>query len=298
MTWTQRGGLAHTSSKLSEAIESRVNAVHKDNKAIKVGLDALQHDQDRQRYYQVMDWISSANFPAQQSDLISRMQKDTGQWFLNSPEFTKWVDGASQTLFCPGIPGAGKTMMAAITVDHLQKTVQAHDVGVTYIYCNYKARGDQTALSLLAAILKELVQDRPSIVTPLFTLYDKHVVRKTRPLLDEIIGALQSMLANYSRVYVVVDALDECAHSDRNELLGRLRSLQNKTYLHLMATSRDISDVVERFDGMPKLEVRALDADIKRYVIGQTNRLPRCIQRDGELQRLVQEKIAEAVDGM
>jgi hypothetical protein len=275
-----------------------VNVVYKDSKAIKVGVHALQHDQDRQRHFQVMDWISSANFPAQQSDLIYRRQEGTGLWFLDSPEFAEWVCGASRTLFCPGIPGAGKTIMAAVTVDYLQETVQAQDVGVAYIYCNYKARADQTALNLLTAILKQLVQDRPSIAKPLSSLYDYHVVRQTRPSLDETMSALQSIFGNYSRVYVVIDALDECALGDRDELLDRLHSLQSKTDLRLMATSRDISDVVERFNGMPRLEVRADDADIKRYIIGQTKRLPRCIRRDGELQRLVQDKIAEAVDGM
>lgn len=275
-----------------------MNAVYRDSKAIKVGVDGLQHDQDRQKHYQVMDWISSAKFPAQQSDLISRRQEDTGLWFLNSLAFTEWVCGASRTLFCPGIPGAGKTIMTAITVDYLQNTVQAQDVGVAYIYCNYKECADQTALSLLTAILKQLVQDRPSIAKPLSSLYDYHVVRKTRPSLDETMGALQSILANYSRVYVVIDALDECAQGDRDELLDKLRSLQSRTDLRLMATSRFIPDVVEQFNGIPELEVRADSADIKRYVGGQTNRLRKCIQRDNELQKLVQSKIAEAVDGM
>jgi hypothetical protein len=64
-----------------------------DNKVIKVGVDAIQQDQDRQRHHLIMDWLSSADFPAQQSDFISRRQEETGLWFLNSHEFTGWVSG-------------------------------------------------------------------------------------------------------------------------------------------------------------------------------------------------------------
>jgi hypothetical protein len=71
-----------------------------------------------------MDWLSSDDIPAQYADLIARRQVDTGLWFLNSSNFTEWIHGASQTLFCPGIPGAGKMTMAAIVVDHLLNTIR------------------------------------------------------------------------------------------------------------------------------------------------------------------------------
>jgi hypothetical protein len=39
---------------------------------------------------------------------------------------------------CPGIPGAGKTVLAAITIDHLSKKELSSSVGLAYIYYNYK----------------------------------------------------------------------------------------------------------------------------------------------------------------
>lgn len=41
-----------------------------------------------------------------------------------------------------GIPGAGKTMVAAITVDYLLNLVQNSLYGVAFVYCNYKAQAD------------------------------------------------------------------------------------------------------------------------------------------------------------
>lgn len=247
-----------------------------------------------------MDWLSPDDFPAQHADLIARRQSDTGLWFLDSPEFTEWVHGASQTLFCPGIPGAGKTMMAAIVIDHLLNTVQTADVGVAYLYCDYKRQAEHTTPKLLAAVLKQLVQDRPSIAQPLSGLYDHHQLRRTRLLPKETLRALRSVLGNYSKVYVVIDALDECPERDsnRSQLLELCRSLQEQTDLRLMATSRHIPDIVAEFKGMPQVEVHASNADVKRYVEGQIDRLAKCVQRDRDLQELVKERIVKAADGM
>ncbi|KAF1362416.1 hypothetical protein EJ07DRAFT_163659 [Lizonia empirigonia] len=274
--------------KLSQAIESRVSSLQDDNKNIKGGVDAIRQNQDLQRHRLIMDWLSSDDFPAQHADFVARRQADTGLWFLHSPEFTEWVHGASKTLFCPDIPGAGKTMMAAIAVDHLHSTVQTPDVGVAYLYCNFKRRVDQIAPNLLAAILKQLVQGRPSIAQPLSSLYDHHQPRGTRLSLEETLSALQSVLAAYSKVYLVIDALDECPNRDRN----------SKRDLRLMTTSRAIPDIAEEFKDMPRVEVRASEADVKRYVVGQIDRFTKCVQRDGDLQELVQNKVVQAVDGM
>ena len=108
------------------------------------------------------------------------------------------------------------------------------------------------------------------------------------------------MLNHYSGVYVVINALDERPDKDgtHSQLLAKLRDLQCKTNLRLMVSSRFIPDIVVEFRLMPMLEVRASDADVEQFVGAQTYRLPKCVQRDDELQGFVQDKIVEAVEGM
>jgi hypothetical protein len=65
-----------------------------------------------------------------------------------------------------------------------------------------------------------------------------------------------------------------------------------------MATSRFIPDIEDAFRKARRLEVQASREDIKRFVVGQTYRLPACIQRSTALQEMVQEKIVDAVNGM
>ena len=259
---------------------------------------SLVQEPKRQRHRTITDWVSLIDFAAQQSDIISRRQEGTGVWFTDSPEFLDWLQSSNQTLFCPGIPGAGKTMIAAITVDHLWKHIQGQDIGVAYIYCNYKTQADQKAANLAATILKQLIQERPSIAEPAISLYDRHADRRTRPSLEEILSALQAVVSSYSKVYVVVDALDECVNHDRTQLLAMLRNLQSKGNLSFMVTSRFIPEVEQQFSSSPLLAVRADDSDVKRFVAGQMSRLPRCVQRDNELQETIQDGISTAVEGM
>ncbi|RYP66703.1 hypothetical protein DL771_007636 [Monosporascus sp. 5C6A] len=278
--------------KLLQATKTSVDTTH-------TTVSALHDTQYLQRHDEIMQWLSPTDFPAQQHDIISRKQEGTGQWFLDSAEFKGWLQGLDKTLFCPGIPGAGKTMMAAIAIDHLCRTAQCHNTGVAYLFCNYKAQANQSAPSLLAALLKQLVQSRPDIAAPMTRIYDHHS-KRIRPSLDDISGALQSACSSYTAVHIVVDALDECADKDgeRGRLINKLRELQATTDVRLLFTSRFMPEITQNFQSNAILEVCASEEDVRRFVEGQMPRLPNCIQRDQQLKNAVQNKIVEAVDGM
>ncbi|KFY17788.1 hypothetical protein V492_00386 [Pseudogymnoascus sp. VKM F-4246] len=279
--------------KLSQALKN-------DTTVITSTVRSLQENQDSQQYRVITDWLSSTDFPAQQSDFIGRRAEGTGQWFVVSPEFTNWLQETKQRLFCPGIPGAGKTMITAIAVDYIWKAFQGNNVGIAYVYCNYKRQETQTATDLLAAILKQLVQERPLYGEPVATLHKRHADRRTRPSLDEICSALNSVLINYAKAYIIIDALDECIDSDgtRSDLLTILQNLQAKSNISLMATSRFNARIEQSFQGSSMLEIQASDADVTQFVAGYIRRLPKCVQRDPELQAEIQDGIVQAVDGM
>ncbi|PZC96368.1 ankyrin repeat domain containing protein [Pyrenophora tritici-repentis] len=284
--------------KLSKAIKDDTSFVRAHVPIIQSGVDTIRQSQDSAKHRRLIEWLSTSDYPAQQSDIIKRRQEGTGQWFLDAPELAYWLNESNATLLCLGIPGAGKTMIAAIAIDHLLNTVQNSSHGVAYVYCNYKAREEQDVLSLLAAILKQLVQGRLSMVDHIERLYQKHANRGTKPSLDEVYSALRDVLAHYSSVHIVIDALDECQDATRRQFLAKLRNLQATQDIRLMATSRFIPNVEDAFGEAPRLEVQASREDVKRFVAGQTYQLPACIQRSIALQEIVQKKITDAVDGM
>lgn len=237
------------------------------------------------------------DFAAEQHGIIMQRHEGTGQWFLSAPKFQNWLHGGDKTLFCPGIPGAGKTMMAAIAIDHI--SALRDEMGLAYIFCRYKAQADQSVSSLLAALLKELVQSRPQTAAAT-TLTQRHFKRRNRPSLNELFEALQSVCADYPTVHIVVDALDECddRRGDRSTLVDKLCDLQAGANVRLLFTSRSIPEIEQKFQSKPRLQVHANEEDVRQFVAGQMQRLSNCIQRDDELKCAAQNTIVNAVDGM
>jgi hypothetical protein len=250
---------------------------------------------------ELLTWLTPVDYATQQSDFISRRQEGTGQWLLDSDQFRTWVDQNNQTLFCPGIPGAGKTINTAIIINELYTKFQNDaSVGIAYIYCNFRQKHEQKPIDLLTSLLKQLIQGLPSVPQSIQRLYEQHQHRRTRPLIDEISQALQSIVHDYSKAFIIIDALDECqvSHGGRKRLLTELFSLQTKTAANLFVTSRFIPEIEKEFNGSPSLEIRANNDDVQRYLNGQMTRLRPFVSRNLTLQEEIKNEITKAVDGM
>jgi hypothetical protein len=273
--------------------------------AVRESLDQsnqLQENLERRQNHQIiLDWLSAIDYAPQQNDFISRRQEGTGQWLLDSTEFQIWLDTDKQTLFCPGIPGAGKTILMSIVVNDLaMRFADDPTIGIAYIYFNFRRQEEQKAEELLANLLKQLAQCGSSLPDSMESLYDKHKGKHTRPSINEISKAIQSLSAIYSRVFIIVDALDECQASNgcRARFLSEIFSLQEECGVNLLVTSRFIPDITERFKQAITLKIRASDEDVRRYIDGHMFRLPGFIVRSLELQEEVKTKIIESVQGM
>jgi len=299
-----KGASNSTQTRFSE-LEDSLTRVHGSQAGIKEGIDRLRnrHDdsQSAEERKEILGWLTPVDYVAQQNDFLARRQPGTGQWLLDSTEFKEWVANGNQTLFCPGIPGAGKTILTSIIVEELaDRFWDDEGIGIAYVYCNFRRKDDQKADDLLASLLKQLTQRGPSFLERLRSLYYKHKGRRTRPSLDEISGTLQAVATTYSRVFVIIDALDECQSSDghRAKFLSELFDLQTKCGVSLFATSRYIAEITEKFEGSMSLEIRASDQDVQRYVEGHLSLLPSFVERNAELQEDISTHIVRAVDGM
>ena len=259
-------------------------------------LNKHQDDQDRR---DIIDWLSSTNFPAQQSDFVKRRQEGTGQWLLDSDEYKKWLVEPGQTLFCPGIPGAGKTIITAIIIESLLDRYEANeDIGVAFLYCNYKKHQEQGLEDLLASLLKQLVQERRTFPREVESLHQRHIGRRTRPSIGELKEALSSTISGYSKVFFLIDALDECATVERNHLLKEVFQLQNDAHVNVFATSRFIDNITVQFSGKLSREIRASEPDVRRYLDNRMSQLPTCVLKQPDLQEQIICGIQKAADGM
>ncbi|KAG9505106.1 hypothetical protein J7337_002072 [Fusarium musae] len=153
---------------LSTALES----IQSTQETVSNSLDNLATAEAAERRLKILDWITPMDFKSDQEDHLDRLQPGTGQWLLDSAQFKQWVGVKYQTLYCPGIPGAGKTILTSLIINHLQNQYQPENVGVAYIYCNFSRQGDQTPKALLASLLRQTIQRKGQIDTQVTRLYE------------------------------------------------------------------------------------------------------------------------------
>ncbi|KAJ5177143.1 uncharacterized protein N7482_003020 [Penicillium canariense] len=254
---------------------------------------------EKEEDLKMLNSITPINYSPQQSDFLGRRQHGTGQWLLDSTQFNKWKATKNQTMFCPGMPGAGKTIISSIVVDHLDQEFQANStVGLAYIYYNFKRQDDQMINNLLASLLKQLAKRCVALPDSIKELYWYHKAKQTRPSADEISKCLHIVAATFSKLFIIVDALDECQASSRLPFISELFNLQTRHSANIFATSRFIPEIIDQFKDSISLEIRATDEDVRIYLESHMGQLRPYVLENCQLQEEIKTSISDAVDGM
>jgi len=119
----------------------------------------------------------------------------------------------------------------------------------------------------VSSLLQQLLQRRDSIPDSIYASYRKHTKRGTRPTLDEWTDLLETEIQTYwKRIYIVIDALDECDEETRVSLLKKVRGLPKS---NLLVTSRPNYAIRMEFRDSPSVEIRAIEDDLIKYIEGR-----------------------------
>ncbi|KAF8206616.1 ankyrin repeat-containing domain protein [Mycena galopus ATCC 62051] len=246
-----------------------------------------------------LNWLSPINFFTRQEDIFQVRQKGTGEWLLAHPRFQEWKSGFRRTLWCRGTPGAGKTVIASIIVNHLSDDCEDNqNLGVACIYLNHKEANDQTPSKLLAALWRQLVHGR-DVGSIAKKLYQQHREKGTVPSLEKLLDMLSSCLKEFSKVFVIVDAVDEYPEFQRHVLFQHLAAISSN--VNFVITSRPhISLESFSFPDLETLDIQATPEDIREYINAQiySSRLSQHVKDLPTLQEEIHSKIIGAVDGM
>lgn len=192
----------------------------------------------------------------------------------------------------------------SIIVNHLLSTFDDSETAVAWIYLNYRANSLQTSRNLLGSLLQQLVGKRLSVSRDVRKLYEEHHSRGSLPGTEAIFYALSTEIATCTKIFIVVDALDEVESRTRAELLDVLRSLE----VNLLITSRPLPEIEIELKGSKTLEIRTsnIENDVRRFVDAElptnsprhSNRLHRLLKKGPGLQEFMINKIVKNSGGM
>lgn len=184
--------------------------------------------------------------------------------------------------------------LSSIVVQHLRTNLPGDNIGVGAIYLNYKENDAHSPSKLLAALWRQLVLKKP--ISTVEELYNKHREPGTRPSMDDDLRVLRSVISEYSKVFIIVDALDE--YLQRDCLLQLLAQLVPT--VNLMLTSRP--PIVKcHFANSPIIDITATVEDIRAYIskkIEDSTRLSKHLRDAPGLKAEIEEKVVQSNAGM
>lgn len=172
---------------------------------------------------------------------------------------------------------------------------------MVWIYGDYKERLEQALSNIIASLVKQIIYQRGELSNEVEDLYKTHRGRESCPTLREIRKLLHSEVREFSKVFIVIDAIDEIANGQgqTRTLAEELRALPRNVYI--MVTTRPIPAIEAEFASFTRLEIRAVDEDVRSYVISRMSRenlLAKHIQAEPTLAETITSKVMGNVQGM
>ncbi|KAL6796987.1 hypothetical protein J3E68DRAFT_402406 [Trichoderma sp. SZMC 28012] len=210
-------------------------------------------------------WRGCADYVTAHESAREFRLEGTGLWLLNHAHFRRWLIGerVANTLFCPGEPGSGKTILTSLAIDEVQKWQQnntSSNVGLAYFYFSY--RRPIPMRNVVLTLLQQLYLQSLSPIDEL-TVLEKLAAKSEYIPFASVVSALLTISRQFSKVYIILDALDECAPGYRPDLLHLLTSITDSP-TRLLASSRP-HQTFGVLEGGPKIEILPPKGDIEHY---------------------------------
>ncbi|KAJ3538616.1 hypothetical protein NM208_g5829 [Fusarium decemcellulare] len=259
---------------------------------------------DDKRHNDVLSVFEKAS-PHREFETNRKLRHDlTGLWLTEGPDFQDWYTTPGSKIWFTGIPGAGKSVLAAAIIEECLRRNAVHSgTGLAYFFCTYRDESTHSATSILSSLCAQLALQNESAFRKLEEYYDE--LRSDRylprePSAEGLTKVLHRMGTVYSRVYLVVDGLDECGDHVATSVrkLASLVTSQPDVVISLALLSRDeilIREILE--DRFQNVEIAAHTEDIGLYVASELEqRITRRELRLGDLS-LKDQILNRLVDG-
>lgn len=262
-----------------------------------VKIEHKVESQDRQR---ILDWVSKDDYKHHrdiQSGLLHLRQPGTRQWLFGSATWETWLNARGATLYCPGMPGAGKTVTTAMVIERLQR-IYPNEVALAYIFCEYQRENRSDLQNVLErSTLRMLLEYLDTVPGEITECYNQG-----RDFEIDQMFTLLKTVAIQCRAIIIIDALDELDPEPRDRLLEKLSRLQHEASVNVFLTSRQIPGIQRQiktcFPCLLTIEVKATTEDVLSYLEHSVKLLPNVVQKDATLQEEIKSTIVKSTSGM
>ena len=115
---------------------------------------------------------------------------------------------------------------SSLVVDWLSDRTKGRNTAVVCFYFDFAARNEQTAISMLGSLLKQVISGMERLPGDISHALQEQrkAVRGRKPQLGDIVKMLQ-LITSSQPTFMVIDALDECTTVQRFRLFDSLKEI-------------------------------------------------------------------------
>ena len=159
------------------------------------------------------------------------------------------------------------TKPRSLVIDRLVAFFSSQNVAVAYHYFDFRDQQCQSAEAMLSSLLRQLESAKTELSNHVLELYRKFTRQSRQPKQEDLEEVMVPTCEAFDRLFLVIDALDECSPEWRRPVLEALKRLHEVQSISIFVTSRPYpGDVMKAFESFPKIAIEARDLDIRKYV--------------------------------
>ncbi|KAI0813590.1 hypothetical protein GGR55DRAFT_687285 [Xylaria sp. FL0064] len=199
-----------------------------------------QEFHDVQKFQGLKARLSPPQYGGHLDWLRNRIHEGSSKWLLQDEVFREWLDIAKQEttwLWLNGIPGSGKTCLAAAAVD---TAVRKHKT--LFVFAGYNDQKGTTALSIIQSLVFQAAADDGDFQNMVVEFSERDLTSDGKKVLE----LLTALLTASTGTYIIVDGLDEIDETERRIILQRLNELVcGSNHLKILICSRPEDDIAQ-----------------------------------------------------
>ncbi|PYH73951.1 uncharacterized protein BO88DRAFT_484802 [Aspergillus vadensis CBS 113365] len=227
--------------------------------------------QDRE----ILNWLSTASYSDPQNNTQGHRASNTGNWFLNLPEYKEWKITPGKICWLYGAVGCGKSVLCSTVIQDIEEFCES-DPSRKFAYWYFQFSNDETqkVYNMIRSILRQLMPR--TLPSSIINLWEEHSPRGSKPQQQKFADILDVVLeSSQGEVFLILDALDECpatGDDGRSSLLQFIVELLGKhqSKMHILATSRPEPDIRSRLELYQSVDLETgLGQDVETFVRDQ-----------------------------
>ncbi|KAL7916610.1 ankyrin repeat-containing domain protein [Trichoderma velutinum] len=239
-----------------------------------------------QEFADLLRWLCDVDPSSMYNTGLDRHEAGTCEWLIkDSEEFKTWETSDGSLLWLHGKAGSGKSILSSSVIKHLRNQYASEpSTVVSYFYFSFSDPEKQKVDIMLASLTKQICS-RQTQKSQLMERLKQYKIKSERPDTETLEAILIASASEFTKLYIVIDALDECPlfNEQRGMLLKSLRRLlaiaPNK--FHFFLTSRSEPDIDDKIrpilTSTNKNEIdllarqQIINRDINHYIDSQLN---------------------------